>query len=104
MRVLGPVPNRSFAMSRGGDFGVGVYESAPPSERNELVRFNVADGTSAPLAAYGSHPLSVALDPTDSLVATGDADGTVRIGRLTGGEPHVFPGHEGNVWAVAFSP
>jgi WD40 repeat protein len=104
MRVLGPVPNRSFVMSRGGDFGVGIYESAPPSERTELVQFNVAEGTSAPLAGYGSHPLSVALDPTDSLVATGDADGTVRIGRLTGGEPHLLSGHEGNVWAVAFSP
>ena len=104
MRVLGPAPNRSFAISHGGDFGVGVYKAAPPSERIELVRFSVADGRSTPLPAYGSHPVSVALDPRDSLVATGDEDGTVRIGRLTGGDPHVFLGHEGNVWAVAFSP
>jgi WD40 repeat protein len=105
VRVLGPAPNRSFVISRDGDFGVGVYEPPPPSEsRTELVRFNVADGTSNPLPAYGSHPISVALDPTDSLVATGDTDGTVRIGRLAGGEPHPFLGHEGNVWAVAFSP
>jgi len=103
-RVVGPAPNRSFAISRGGDFGVGVYRSAPPSERTGLVRFSVADGTSTPLDAYGSHPLSVALDPTDTLVATGDEDGTVRIGRLTGGEPHLLLGHEGNVLAVAFSP
>jgi WD40 repeat protein len=104
VRVLGPAPNRAFAVSRGGDFGVGVYKSASPSEHTGLVRFSVADGTAAPLAAYGSHPMSVALDPTDSLVATGDRDGTVRIGRLTGGEPHLFLGHEGKVYALAFSP
>ena len=28
VRVLGPAPNRAFAISRGGDFGVGVYKSA----------------------------------------------------------------------------
>ena len=38
------------------------------------------------------------------LVATGDRDGTVQVGRLNGGEPHRFLGHDGYVWAVAFSP
>jgi WD40 repeat protein/DNA-binding winged helix-turn-helix (wHTH) protein len=105
VRVLASSPNRSFAISRTGEFGVGTYRPPPPSEgRAELVRFSVADGRSTTLAGYGSNPLCVALDPTDSLVATGDADGTVRIGRLDGGEPHLLLGHEGNVWALAFSP
>jgi WD40 repeat protein len=48
--------------------------------------------------------VSVALDRTESLVASGSNDGTVRIGRVSGEEPHLFLGHEGGVWAVAFSP
>jgi WD40 repeat protein len=101
VRVLGLSPNRSFAINRGGDFGVGVNSTG---RGTEIVRFSVADGTSTPLAAFGSHLISVALDPTGSLVATGDWDGAVQIGRLNGGEPHRFLGHDGYVLGVAFSP
>src|SRR5262249_18852098 len=60
VRVLASSPNRSFAISRAGDFGVGTYRPPPPSEgRAELVRFSVADGRSTTLAGYGSDPLCV---------------------------------------------
>ena len=101
VRVLGSSPNRSFKISRGGDFGVGVHLT---ERGTEIVRFSVADGTSTPLAAFGKHLISSAVDPTGSLVATGDWNGTVQIGRLNGGEPHLFLGHDGYVWSVAFSP
>ena len=105
VRVLGPEPNGSFAISNGAEFGVGVRNLAPPLvNRSELVRFRIAGGPSMPLPAHGFSVVSVALDPTDSVVATGSDDGTVRIGRVTGEEPHVLLGHQGAVWAVAFSP
>ena len=37
-------------------------------------------------------------------VISGSDDGTVRIGRSSGEEPHLFLGHDGKVRTVAFSP
>ena len=103
VHVVGSEPNGSFAVSNGEEFGVGVRNLAPPLvNRSGLVRFRIAGGPSVPLPAHGSRVVSVALDPSDSVVATGSDDGTVRIGRVTGEEPHVLLGHQGAVWAVAF--
>ena len=38
------------------------------------------------------------------MLATGSRDGTIRVGRLDGGEPHLLLGHTGNVTRVAISP
>jgi len=38
------------------------------------------------------------------LLASGSVDGTVRIGRVSGEEPHLFFGHDGMVLSAAFSP
>jgi WD40 repeat protein len=105
VRVLGLSPNWDFSVSRSGDFGVGVHTASPPSlEHSEIVRFSLTGGPSPAVPAHGSHVFSVALDPTDSLVASGSVDGTVRIGRVSGEEPHLFLGHQGVVRAVAFTP
>ena len=48
--------------------------------------------------------VAAALDPTGTLVASGSADGTVRVGPVSGGEPHYFFGHEGPALSVGFSP
>jgi len=105
VRVLGLSPNMAFAVSRDATFGVGVHNLfSPVRNRSELVRFSLTGRQSTPLPAHGSGVVSVALDRTESLVASGSNDGTVRIGRVSGEEPHLFLGHEGGVWAVAFSP
>jgi WD40 repeat protein len=105
VRVVGPAPNGSFALSHGKEFGIGVHNRTPPMiDQSGLVRFTIAGGPPVPLPAHGSNVVSVALDPTDSLVATGSDDGTVRVGRVSGEEPHVLLSHHGAVWAVAFSP
>jgi len=38
------------------------------------------------------------------MLATTSLDGTVRIGPASGEEPHLFFGHEGLTWGIAFSP
>jgi WD40 repeat protein len=38
------------------------------------------------------------------VIVTGDAEGTVRVGSVTGQEPHLLLGHEGHVRTVAVSP
>jgi WD40 repeat protein len=87
-------------VSSTGSFGFGTLADGP------LTRFNLQGlhGREAtPLAAYGS-PSIVALDSTEKVVATGDTDGIVRIGRASGGEPYLLFGHRGLVLALAFSP
>jgi hypothetical protein len=68
----------------------------------ELVRLDL-EGRVTPMAAC-SDCSAVALDPTESMVATGSRDGTVRIGPASGGEPILLLGHESRVYSVAFSP
>jgi WD40 repeat protein len=76
-------------------------------EANEtcpLVRVDLQDGVQTPLATHGNGSSAAAFDPSGMLIATGSFDGTVRVGRATGDEPHVFLGLGGHVRAVAFSP
>jgi len=67
--------------------------------------FDLVTGESRALPAFGE-PLvtAIALDPSGSVAATGDREGIVRVGRLSGGEPHLLVGHEGPVGSVAISP
>jgi WD40 repeat protein len=46
---------------------------------------------------------SFAIDRSGTVVARGDGEGVIRVGRTTGGEPHLLVGHEGPA-RVAISP
>ena len=37
-------------------------------------------------------------------MVTGDRDGIIRVGPVSGGEPHLLSGHEGRVISVAIDP
>jgi WD40 repeat protein len=65
---------------------------------------DLATKTSRTLASHGSEVVTVALDPTGTIAVTGSSDGTIRVGRVTGEDPHMLFGHEGNVMTVAVSP
>jgi WD40 repeat protein len=43
-------------------------------------------------------------DPTGTLAVGGGENGMVRVGPLTGEEPHLLLGHKGSVFAIAVSP
>jgi WD40 repeat protein/DNA-binding winged helix-turn-helix (wHTH) protein len=76
---------------------------AAVGEPDQLVRFNLDDRE--PTRVFSCPGCtSVALNPMDMLVATGSADGIVRIGPASGGEPHLFFGHTVVPQRVAFSP
>jgi WD40 repeat protein len=80
---------------------------APP----ELVRLD-HEGRATSLGQLSQHPdgdgflahSSVALDPTETMVAMGAPDGIVRIAPISGGEPHLLFGHTRAAHSVAFSP
>ena len=72
--------------------------------RGQLVLFDMDSGTTTRHASHGDQLTSIAMDAAGDLVATGDAGGVVRIGPVTGEEPHLLLGHEGGVRTVDIDP
>ena len=73
----------------GGGGRVGVYDL----ETREL----------SPLPAFEAAYYPV-LDPTERLLVSGGVDGVLRVGPVSGEEPHLLLGHERSILGVAVSP
>ena len=56
------------------------------------------------LRGFGDDVETADLDPSGTVVASGCSDGSIRVGHLGGGEPHLLLGHTGHVRRVAVSP
>ena len=56
------------------------------------------------LESHVSSVCSVAMDAAGELVVTGSTDGTIRVGKANGGDPHLLLGHEGRVRNLAVDP
>jgi WD40 repeat protein len=65
---------------------------------------DVETGTFHEITSHGKGVWAAAFDPTGTIVVTGDADGVVRVGPVTGEEPHLLYGHELEVSSIAVSP
>jgi WD40 repeat protein len=68
---------------------------------------DLTTGTSRELMEFGecgSWRRQGALDQSGTVAATGSLNGIVRVGRLSGGEPHLLVGHRGVVDRIAISP
>jgi WD40 repeat protein len=63
-----------------------------------IVVHDLARHTSRELPQFGNSG-SFQLDPSGRVLVTADSDG-IRVGRLSGGEPHLLVGHKGGVGAV----
>jgi WD40 repeat protein len=62
-------------------------------------------GESGRISTHGKAPAAGALDPSGRWMASGGFDdGIVRVGPVTGEEPHLLYGHTGQITEVAFSP
>jgi WD40 repeat protein len=103
LQVVAPKLSELVDVSRARSLGLGFQEVSDSPGHYELVRFRLDGQGSTVLTSHG-HDVVAALDPTGNLVASGSLDGTVRVGPVTGGEPHLFLGHEGPVLTVGFSP
>ena len=92
--------------SHDGTFVLGIdLVSEQPVFKNEVVRVDRETGDRRRILTHGEHILCLAMDPSDQWIATGGAlEGLVRVGPVTGEEPHVFFGHRGVIRSVAFSP
>jgi WD40 repeat protein len=65
--------------------------------------YDLMEKRSWTLASHGTEITSVAWHPSGQ-VLTGSLDGMVRVGALTGEEPHLLMGHEAAVWNLAAEP
>jgi WD40 repeat protein len=92
------VDDRRQALVRPGARGGAGADCIPL----ELV--DLATGKSQPIPEYGCANWSAADTGPGGTVASGSLDGTVRVGRLGGGQPHALVGHAGKVDLVAISP
>ena len=71
---------------------------------NVTILTDLVRGTSRALESHGRSVMEAAFDPTGTFAVTGDDGGVIRVGRLTGEEPHLLFGHEGRIMGVAVSP
>ncbi len=72
---------------------------------DEVILFDLQEGTSQRITTH-AHPtqLAASLAPSGRIVVSGGDDGVVRVGPVTGEEPHLLFGHTGPVSALAVSP
>ena len=57
------------------------------------------------ISNLGSDPYPVAIGPSEDWIVTGSVhDGIVRVGRISGGEPHLLYGHRVQIPTVDVSP
>jgi WD40 repeat protein len=62
------------------------------------------EGTSWEVTTHDDRLISLAVSPDGQHLISGDRDGVVRIGPVTGEEPHLLLGHRGTVWDLDVSP
>jgi WD40 repeat protein len=76
-----------------------------PNHQTSLFSFHdLCSGVSQELTSHSNAVLSVAIDPKGETAVTGGFDGVVRVGPVTGEEPHLLYGQEGQVMSLAVSP
>jgi WD40 repeat protein len=71
-----------------------------------ILQRELASGTSRAITQFGECGAvsMVAVDASGTVAATASLDGTVRVGRLSGGQPHLLVGHRGSIDRIAISP
>ena len=84
---------------------VRVDWTAAGSTANSTVNaFDLSTLATREIPSHGNRVGSFALDAGGTVLVTGGTDGVVRVGPLTGEEPHLLYGHTGPVFSVAVSP
>jgi len=69
-----------------------------------LLLLDLTTGASRELPAFGQPAVYQSLAVSGTVGATGDREGIIRVGHVSGGEPHLLVGHEGPIAHLAISP
>ena len=62
--------------------------------------YDMKERRSWPLATHGDQVTLMAWDPSGTRVVTGSREGIVRVGPVSGEEPHLLIGHKAPIWGV----
>jgi WD40 repeat protein len=81
-----------------------LLEASESTHLRRAIFIDFETGERTPLESHGDSVWSVAFDPSGAFAVTGDAEGAVRVGPVTGEVPHVFLGHEQRILALAIDP
>ncbi len=68
------------------------------------VFFDLETGNVTTLVTHGQQVVGMALDRDGKLAVTADRNGIIRVGPVTGEEPHLLLGHDGDVYHLAVDP
>jgi len=81
-----------------------LLEAPTHNDPGRAIFVDLETGVVTPLETHGYRVETVALDIAGTLAVTGDRDGVVRVGPVTGEEPHVLLGHDKSVDTLALDP
>jgi WD40 repeat protein len=81
-----------------------LVEAPTESDPGRAIYLDLETGATTPLEAHGDRVWAVGLDASGRIAVTADADGVVRVGAVSGEEPHLLFGHENRVMSVAIGP
>ena len=79
-------------------------EATTEIDPGQAVFVDLETGEVTALDSHGRRVYEVAIDATGRFVVTADRDGVIRVGPITGEEPHLLFGHENSVTALAVDP
>jgi len=98
-------PVARIDINRNGDRIIGRLGESVLASAGPAITIDLATNDRRTLSSHGDSVVVVAIDPTGRIVATGDTDGTVRVGPFDQSvEPHLLLGHRGSISALAISP
>ena len=92
------------SLSRDSRTIVNLAQAAETGATSVLTVLDIASRATREITSHGKGLRSFVLDSTGKILVTGDLAGVVRVGPISGEEPHLLFGHVGQVTSVAVSP
>jgi WD40 repeat protein len=100
---LGAPPGIAF-LGPGGRHVLILETSNPNFPMGRASVYDLETGRGWPLTSHGDQVTLMAWELSGKRIVTGSRDGIVRVGPVTGEEPHLLIGHDGPVWGVRVDP
>jgi WD40 repeat protein len=104
-RRLRPCQGTSLLFVAAGDPAkiLGIHHTTATGWDSSLSVFDLATGSTRKITSHGNQINPIAVDPRGVVLVSGGVDGVVRVGPLSGEEPHLLFGHTRPLYEVAVS-